>query len=299
VIDGMTGITIRPGRLEDAEIVRSFTEDTFAWGDYVGREFPTWLERPDEMAIVAADNTDSPVAVARVGLMSEAEAWLAGARVHPQHRRLGIGSLMNDFGVEWARERGARVIRLATEDENTAARSQVEGLGYRAVARFVLAVRAVDRRARPGTTTGSNGGRRLTGTERLDLAPSVEADPAYLVWSTGDLARVGHQLYAAEGWSFRRLRPTDLVAAAKARQLWTSPSAWVVTEEEDGEIWVPLLVTTLEDADRAALALIDLAQERDASKLQVMTPRVDWLEEALQRHRFEMNHPNLIYEKAL
>ncbi len=79
----MTGITIRPGRLEDAEIVRSFTEDTFAWGDYVGREFPTWLERPDEMAIVAADNTDSPVAVARVGLLSEAEAWLAGAQSPP------------------------------------------------------------------------------------------------------------------------------------------------------------------------------------------------------------------------
>lgn len=293
------GIRIRPGRIHDAEIVRSFTEDTFAWGDYVGREFPHWLDRPDEMAIVAADDNDAPIAVARVGLLSEAEAWLAGARVHPQYRRQGIGSLMNDFGVQWARDQGARVIRLATEEENIPARSQVEGLGYRAVARFVLAVRAVEGRAQPGTVTGSNGGRRLTGTERLDLAPSVEADPAYLVWSTGDLARVGHQLYPADGWSFRRLRPADLAAAAKARQLWTSPSAWVVTEEEDGGIWVPLLVTTPEDADRAALALVDLAQERAATKLQVMVPRVDWLEEALQRHRFEMTHPNFIYEKAL
>jgi GNAT superfamily N-acetyltransferase len=295
----MTGISIRSGRISDAEIVRSFTEDTFVWGDYVGREFPNWLDRSDQMAIVAADASDSPIAVVRVALLSEAEAWLAGARVHPQHRRQGIGSLMNDFGVDWARGKGARVIRLATEEENTPARSQVERLGYRAVARFVLAVRAVEARAEPGTVTGSNGGRRLTGTERLDLAPSVEADPAYLVWSTGDLARVGHQLYPAEGWSFRRLRPADLVAAAKARQLWTSPSAWVVTEEADGGIWAPLLVTTLEDADRAALALVDLAQERAATKLEMMIPRVDWLEEALQRHRFEMNHANLIYEKAL
>lgn len=295
----MTGISIRSGRISDAEIVRSFTEDTFAWGDYVGREFPNWLDRPGDMAIVAADDNDSPIAVARVALLSEAEAWLAGARVHPQHRRQGIGSLMNDFGVAWARDKGARVIRLAIEEENTPARSQVEGLGYRAVARFVLALRTIESRAQPGTVTGSNGGRRLTGTERLDLAPSVEADPAYLVWSTGDLARVGHQLYPADGWSFRRLRPADLVAAAKARQLWTSPAAWVVTEEEDRDIWVPLLVTTLEDADRAALALVDLAQERAATRLQVMIPRVDWLEEALQRHRFEMTHPNLIYEKAL
>ena len=295
----MEGITIRPGRIEDVEAVRSFTVDTFAWGDYVGRDFPSWLDRPDELAIVAADDSGSPVAVARVGLLSDAEAWLSGARVHPEHRRRGIGSVMNEFGVEWATERGAKVIRLATEEENSVARNQVEKLGYRSVARFVLAVRLIEARTPPRAGTGSNGGRRLTGTERLDLAPSAEADPAYLVWSTGDQARAGHQLYAAEGWSFRRLRPGDLVAAAKARRLWTSPSAWVITEEKDEEMWVPLFITTLEDADRAALALVDLAQERTARRLQVMTPRVDWLEEALQRHRFEMAHPNLIYEKAL
>ncbi len=295
----MSGITIRPGRIEDAEQVRSFTEDTFTWGDYVGRAFPTWLDRPDELAIVAADDEGSPVAVARVGLLSNAEAWLSGARVHPEHRRQGIGSIMNDFGVEWARERGARVIRLATEETNTAARAQVEKLGYRPVARFILAVRAIESKTPPGVGTGSNGGRRLTGAERLDLAPSAEADPAYLVWSTGDQARVAHQLFPADGWSFRRLRPGDLVAAAKARRLWTSPSAWVVTEEEAEEMWIPLFVTTLEDADRAAIALVDLAQERAAGLLRVMIPRVDWLEEALQRHGFQLAHPNLIYEKAL
>lgn len=295
----MNGITIRPGRIEDVEQVRSFTEDTFTWGDYVGREFPTWLDRPDELAIVAADDEDSPVAVARVGLLSDAEAWLSGARVHPGHRRQGIGSVMNDFGVEWATEHGARVIRLATEETNTAARAQVEKLGYRPVARFALAVRAVEAKTPPGAGTGSNGGRRLTGPERLDLAPSAEADPAYLVWSTGDQARVAHQLFPADGWSFRRLRPTDLVAAAKARRLWTSPSAWVVTEEEGDEMWVPLFITTIEDADRAAVALVDLAQERAAGLLRVMIPRVDWLEEALQRQGFHVAHPNFIYEKAL
>jgi len=293
------GITIRPGRTEDIDVVRSFTEDTFSWGDYVGREFPSWLDRPDELAMVATDESGSPVAVARVGLLSDAEAWLSGARVHPQHRRRGIGSVMNDYGVEWARDRGAKVIRLATEEENAAARAQVEKLGYRPVARFVLAVRMLEKKSSPETGTGSNGGRRLPGPERLDLAPSAEADPAYLVWSTGDHARVGHQLYAAEGWSFRRLRPADLVAAAKARQLWTSPAAWAVTEEEDDEMWVPLFITTIEDGDRAVRALIDLAQERGAGQLAVMIPRVDWLEEALERQRFEMSHPNFIYEKAL
>jgi GNAT superfamily N-acetyltransferase len=285
--------------MEDAEKVRSFTEDTFDWGDYVGREFPTWLENPNELAIVAADDDGAPVAVARVGVLSDAEAWLSGARVHPEYRRQGIGSVMNDFAVDWARQRGAKVIRLSTEETNTAAQAQVEKLGYRKVARFALAVRAIEPKMPPGAGTGSNGGRRLTGPERLDLAPSAEADPAYLVWSTGDQARVGHQLFPADGWSFRRLRPGDLVAAAKARRLWTSPSAWVVTEEEDTEMWIALFITTIEDADRAAVALVDLAQEREAGLLRVMIPRVDWLEEALQRQGFHLVHPNFIYEKAL
>ena len=295
----MTDITIRPGRPEDIEAIRSFTENTFSWGDYVGREFPNWLDQPGHLAMVAIDESETPIAVARVGLLSEAEAWLSGARVHPDYRRQGIGSVMNDFGVNWAREQGAKVIRLATEETNTAARAQVEKLGYRAVASFVLAVRDLEAKGAPGSGPASNGGRRLTGTERLDLAPSAEAEPAYLVWSTGDHARVGHQLYAHEGWAFRRLRTADLVAAAKARNFWTSPSAWVAIEEEDGELWVSLFITTIEDADRAVTALIDLAQERGASRLRVMIPRIDWLEEALGRQRFELAHPNLIYEKPL
>jgi hypothetical protein len=30
-----------------------------------------------------------------------------------------------------------------------------------------------------------------------------------------------------------------------------------------------------------------------------MIPRVDWLEEALQRQGFQVAHPNFVYEKAL
>ena len=291
----MKGITIRPGRIEDVETVRSFTEDTFTWGDYVGREFPTWLDRPDELAIVAADDNDSPVAVARVGLLSEAEAWLSGARVHPDHRRQGIGSVMNDFGVEWARERGRQ------GDSTRHRRGEHGGPQPGRKARL-----SAGRPIRPGGSsthrsrgppagagTGSNGGRRLTGTERLDLAPSAEADPAYLVWSTGDQARVGHQLFAADGWSFRRLRPADLVAAAKARRLWTSPSAWVVTEE-DGRRDVG---SAFRHDDRGRRPGRDCAGRPGPgtsapTTCRVMIPRVDWLEEALERHRFQMTHPN-------
>jgi hypothetical protein len=205
---------------------------------------------------------------------------------------------MNERGMDWARQRGARVVRLATEDDNTPARRQVEKLGYRSVARFVLAVRSFAG-ASGRASIGGNGGRRVPGPERLDLAHSAEADPAYMVWSTGDQARVGHGLYPSEGWAFRRLRALDVAAAARNRQLWTCPSGWVVTEESEDEMWVPLFITTGEDADRAVRALVDLAGERSARRLEVMVPRVPWLEAALAAEQMELAHPNLIFEKAL
>jgi GNAT superfamily N-acetyltransferase len=292
-------LTIRPGRPDDAEAVRAFTVGTFAWGDYVGEEFPRWFDKPDSTVIVAADPSDRAIAVAHTRMLSAEEAWLSGARVHPDHRRRGVGTIMNHRGVEWSRERGARVVRLATEEENTPARRQVEKLGYRPVARFVLAVRAFAGRTSEEESIGSDGGRRVPGPERFDLAHSAEADPAYMVWSTGEQARVGHGLYPSDGWAFRRLRPGDVAAAARNRQLWTCPSAWVITEEEEGEMWVPLFITTREDSDRAARALVDLAGERSAGRLAVMVPRVAWLEEALTAERLELAHPNLVYEKAL
>lgn len=286
-------VTIRSGLLEDWEAIRAFTVDTFAWGDYVHREFGNWLEDP-KAEVLVAEWEGRPIAVGKVTLLSPREAWLSGARVHPQHRRRGVGSALNDHGVVWARQRGAQVIRLATEDVNQAARSQVEKLGYRTVARFVLARRMFERE-----TPGANGGQRLPADERLDLASSSEAEPAYLVWSSGDFPQASHSLFAVEGWSFRRLAASDLLLAAKARKLWVSPSAWAIVEPEDQELWVPLFVTTPEDAARAVRSLVDLGHEQQAASISGLVPELDWLHDALVAEHFELIHPNYVYEKPL
>lgn len=293
----MDEISFREGRPEDLEDIRSFTTGTFEWGDYVPDEFLNWLKQPESLAIVAAAGANQPIGLARVRMLSTKEAWLSGARVHPDHRRRGIASELNTRGVEWARERGASVIRLATEETNTAARRQVEKLGYRSVAVFALAIRTFAPFA--PHDEGSNGARRPPGPERFDLAPAAEAEPAFMVWSTQDLINTAHGLYAADGWAFRRLMSADVAKAARSRQLWTCPAGWAITEEDDGEIWVPLLVTTPDDADRAARALVDLAVEHQATRLAAMIPRVPWLEDALFKQGVMPKHPNHIYERAL
>lgn len=285
---------IRPGRRDDVDAIREFTQDTFVWGDYVGEEYLRWLEDPRAAVRVAVDDQDRAVAVVRVLMLSDREAWLSGARVHTDFRRMGLGSRLNREGVEWAARNGAQVMRLATEDDNLPARRQVEKLGYRPVARFGLARRSFER-----ATPEANGGQRLPADERLDLASSSEAEPGYMVWSSGDYPAASHGLYAADEWAFRRLQAADLLAAARRRQLWTSPSAWAIIEPGDGELWLPLFITTPEDAHRAARALTDLGHEMGAETISAMIPMLDWLGDALAAEHFVVQHPNYVYEKPL
>jgi ribosomal protein S18 acetylase RimI-like enzyme len=287
-------VKIRPGRASDQSAIDDIATGTFSWGDYVPQEFANWLQEPDCRVLVATNAEDHAVAVVHVKMMSTGEGWLSGARVHPHYRRQGIGTLLNDRGVEWARTQGAKVVRLTAEEENSPARSQVEKLGYRPVARFVLSARSL---ATPGLE--SNGGRRLPGPEQFDLAPAAEAESAFMVWSLGDLARTAHGLFGAEGWSFRKLMLADLTKAASIRHLWICPSGWAIASEDEDALWVSLLVTTPDDADRAIRALTDLALETGKQWLDLMIPRIGWLDDALMRGHLELKHPNVVYEKLV
>lgn len=289
----MTGV--RVGRPDDLARITEFTTGTFSWGDYVADTYLEWLRSPDQTAIVAVDANDQPLALVHVQLLSDREGWLSAARVDPDHRRQGLGSVLNQAGVDWLAERGALVVRLTTEESNHAARAQVEKLGYRRVASFALGARDYERHG-----AGANGGRRLQAPERFEAAPSAEAEAAFLTWSSGDLNRYSHGLYGASFWAFRRLTLGDLAAAAKARRFWASPSGWCLSEPiEDKELWVSLLLTTPDDAGRAARALADLAEEMGATRLRAMVPRVDWLESALALEHIELTFPNWVYEKAI
>jgi ribosomal protein S18 acetylase RimI-like enzyme len=287
-------IEVRPGRKEDQSAISAFATDTFSWGDYVALAFLEWLEEEQTEVLVAVDDNDQPVAVVRVRLLSEQEGWISGARVAPTHRRQGVGSLLNDAARSWLSQRGALVARLTAEENNEAARSQVTKLGFRPVAQFIHGHKSFSQLG-----SEANGGRRLPAPERFDLAPTAEAEPAFIVFSSGELARVSHGLYAFEGWDFRRLSHTDLANAARRRELWTSPSGWAMTRFEDQELWVNLVVTNPSDAPAALRALVDLAHEHNVTAMHLMIPRIGWLEDALAGEHVELSHANVVYERAL
>lgn len=290
----MAAPTVRPATAADAVAVEGFTQDTFEWGDYVGGEFLDWLDADDSLVLVGVDDTDTAVGVSRVLLLSPHEAWLHGARVAPGHRRQGFGRAMNEAGCAWAATEGAQVARLMVEEWNTAARTQVEAAGYRAVSPWLWCTMDL----RHGVVPQTNGGRRVPGEERLTPGRRTEADMAWMAWSSSELARTARELFPI-GWHFRRMRPDDLRTAASHRRLWHAPSGWIMQETlDDGTMVVSWMATSDLDASRLVQAVVDLADGSRVEQVRVMLPNVEWIVREVVSAGFEP-HPARIYARPL
>jgi ribosomal protein S18 acetylase RimI-like enzyme len=276
---------IRPARADDVAAIAEWTQNTFVWGDYVAEMLPGWLDDPDSLSIVCVYEDDFPVALSRVQMLSATEGWLSAARVHPDHRRAGMASAMNEHSVEWARSRGAVVARLATEESNQPARRQVLKLGYRETGRWVHA------------TAEPPDARRLDTGTRLKPALAIDADAAWTFWSRSDLALAGRELLAL-GWRWRRATKEDLDAALEDHSLQQSPAGWVIVVERDDGLMVGWMATSMADAPLLIEGLLDLARERKKPLVEMMVPALPWVTESLLRAGFEVS-PILVYSRPV
>jgi GNAT superfamily N-acetyltransferase len=276
---------IRPARAEDVALIETWTRDTFAWGDYVAEAMPDWLKDPESLVVVCVYEDDVPVALSRAQMLSPTEAWLSAARVHPDHRRSGMGMAMNDLGIEWAKGRGALVARLATEEENEAARSQVLKLGYRLTGRWGYA------------TAPRSSGRRLSSSDRLRPGGAVDADAAWTFWSQSDLAHAARDLISL-GWRWRKATRHDLDLAVDAHDFYQSPGGWAIAEPNGEGISVRWLATSPGDAPLLIQGLRDLLRDARKDRVEAMVPVTAWSIEALQREGFEVR-PVQIFSRGL
>lgn len=279
-------IEVRPARRSDVEGIVTWTTNTFEWGDYVPDRITDWMEDPESEVLVSVDRDDVPIAVAHAVMLSPTEGWLEAARVHPDHRRSGLGTALNHAGVAWVKSRGARVVRLATEASNRAARSQVEQLGYRHTTTWVYAWIEV----RPD--------HRVARDLRMRPAPASDVDPAWMFWSTGELSHGGRG-FIANGWQWRQAKPGDLAQAAAEGDFFQNPAGWVIADQPAlSETRVRWLATSKEEAPRLFEGLIGLAADRESAGLTVKVPKLPWASEAVVRAGGEPSDV-LIYAKAV
>lgn len=274
---------IRLARPDDVAGIALWTADTFSWGDYIADRMSKWLDDPGSAVLVAVDDDEVAVAVAHVSLLAPREAWIEGARVHPDHRRSGLGSQLNHAGVKWAADRGARVMRLAVEGDNAAAQAQVEKLGYRMVSNWVNAEFEVEPT------------HRASDQYRLRPAPGSDADAAWLSWAASDLALRGRELIAI-GWQWRTARPEDVTTVG---ELYQSPAGWVSLVQPKVDRMTTRWFATTPDGLLPLLdGLLDLAASRSVVDLDVKLPNLGWTSEAIVRVGGEPSEM-LVYSKAI
>ncbi len=276
---------IRPARVDDVPLISDWTRNTFTWGDYVTEVLPAWLEDPGSLVIVCVDHEDSPMALSRVQMLSPTEAWLSAARVHPSHRRSGMGSAMNRHCVDWARERGARVARLAIEESNVAAVNQVVKSGYHTTGHWAH----VSHQVAPGPSPDPGA--------VLRPALPIDADAAWTFWSRSDLALLGRELIA-DGWRWRKATRADLEAAVESRTFFQGSSGWLIATPDDGSLFVGWLATAVPDAPLLIQGMIGLARQSGLDEVDAMVPAAPWLVEALTREGFDIQ-PMLIFSLPL
>jgi len=291
-------VNIRPASVGDKDAIAAFTDTTFDWGDYVVDVFDEWQADTSGVTLVATDEDDTAIGIARWTLISPTEIWGQGARVHPDHRRRGISSALTEAGERWASEHGAQVMRLVTEVWNTAAQGQVTKSGFRLVSRWRMWMRSVGDAA-PGVA--GNGGKRVPAEERLMPARETEVGPAFLAWSAESLAAASHGLIS-ERWTWRRFRPDDLFDAVRRRAFWYCPAGWLIGDTADDDpttFWVSWVMAAEEDAYRLLRATIDRGSGDGAERIVVMLPETQWLDRAAKRAGFASRHDLLVYEKAI
>lgn len=130
-------LVVRRARADDREAVLSFATRTWDGWDYLPHAWPVWLEADDGVLLVAVAGPPSDgsaaldaegqplevgraLAVARVAVLSESEAWLEGIRVDPRVRGMDVATDLQVAELHWAAAQGGAVLRYATGERNEA-----------------------------------------------------------------------------------------------------------------------------------------------------------------------------------
>ena len=267
-------LIIRPARPEDRPEVERICAHTWDWGDYVPEVWDAWLA--DERAVLQVGELEGQVvAVNRLVFHSPDQVWLEGMRVDPERRRQGIGWQFMEHDLAYAREHGAKVVRLATGHSNTAVHTMVARVGMvRIGTAQLLAAEAM-----PG------------GALPVILGPDQAAQVAAFLRRSSVLAHT-HGLYDA-GWvwvTLSTVRVAEMLAAGQMAALLTTEGelaslAAVSIDPEGGGMWVgyadaatgrPEAVTALATALRAHAAQLG------KPKLEAMLPDLPWLRDAFR-----------------
>jgi len=189
---------IRRARPSDKRDVLAAVRTLWGGHDRIPDVFDTWVTHRSGPFFVA-ESAGRVVGMGKLTVVSRTEAWLEGGRVAPRWRRKGIATALIAHRIDYARERGFRVLRFSTASDNTPIHRAARTFGFARVA-------TLSRHEAPATS-GS---------------PPARAAPAQ---ARTVLRRVGPFVQRGHGWEWREITSRDVRAAIARGRVFVSDRA--------------------------------------------------------------------------
>lgn len=123
---------IRPARAADRAAVVEMVATVWDGGDYLPKVWDDWLADAGGPLLIG-ELDGRPAAVAKLSALGPGEDWFEGLRVAPEQRGRGFARAVLQRCVDLSRERGARVLRYMTAEENTPMHRIGDDLGFQLI----------------------------------------------------------------------------------------------------------------------------------------------------------------------
>jgi ribosomal protein S18 acetylase RimI-like enzyme len=134
----MMMIRIRPARKSDKDEILSFCVNTFSWGDYIDRVWDYWYTEENGRLFIVESGGGDKIAMSHVAICPEGRSiWLEGIRVHPDHRRSYIATLLIAKMLEYGRQRGACQASAIVDTTNFASQRMMEKNGFKVTSKWL------------------------------------------------------------------------------------------------------------------------------------------------------------------
>jgi GNAT superfamily N-acetyltransferase len=277
---------VRPARPSDKAPLMSFIKDVWGGHDYIPRVWDEWLtDRRGKMFVVEVDGV--PVGMNRVRFLEDGSAWFEGARVHPDFRGRGLGSMLGENSMQVAKEMGVRVFRLTSGSHNRPAHRQIARIRFREATRFSVYEPKRGARVKPkgdaekmGVGSHSMAMRMVRATREFALGKGV-------FW---------HDFTAAA------LTPEVVRGLLKEGAIWRNGKAVAVAREGgggEGSVWEELcfLGGPAEDAMELVGALV--GRNPKARERWVFVPHGSPLIHSLRLAGFVRNFSMILFERRI
>lgn len=236
-------IHIRPLTRADERRVREIVRAIWGSDDYIPEVFARWVREGD---FFGAEVRGKLVGMGKLSLLSPTEAWLEGLRVAPRWRRRGIARALISVRLRRAADRGARIVRFSTGNDNEPMHRLAASLGFRRLAALQMWLARAEPGARP-------------------TRPSRAA--------AARLFRAGTLLQLVPWWRWRALTRADLVAAARRGRLVALDRAFaIVARGRSGSLYAVAHAGTKRAYASLLRALCAEARRRRAKQMRLYVP---------------------------